>query len=88
MPVTNVGKIYKPELRTLATGAVVQALINQVCEALGLAPGRRPTVQAKGDGPVRVGMQAGRPDTSEVEVEARLLALLETLPVKVLVEKA
>ena len=26
MPVTNVGKIYKPELRTLAAGAVVQAL--------------------------------------------------------------
>ena len=36
MPVTNVGKIYKPELRTLATGAVVQALVNQVCDALGL----------------------------------------------------
>ena len=29
MPVTNVGKIYKPELRTLATAAVVQGLIHQ-----------------------------------------------------------
>ena len=87
MPVTNVGKIYKPELRTLAAGAVVQALVDQVGEALGLAADMRPGVLAKGDGPVRVRMRAGGHVQSQAEVDARLLPLLEALPVKVFVDR-
>jgi len=85
--VTNVGKIYKPELRTLAAGAVVQALVDQVGEALGLAADMRPGVLAKGDGPVRVRMRAGGHVQSQAEVDARLSPLLEALPVKVFVDR-
>ena len=79
MPVTNVGKIYKPELRTLATGAVVQALVNQVCGAAGLPQDQHPRVEALGDTPVRVNTRG----TGWALVEAQLRPLIEALPVKV-----
>ena len=37
MPMTNVGKIYKPELRLMAAKAVVASLVNEACAALGVA---------------------------------------------------
>jgi fatty-acyl-CoA synthase len=37
MPMTNVGKIFKPDLRTLATRAVIESLAAQTAEQLGLA---------------------------------------------------
>ncbi|RZL65650.1 MAG: acyl-CoA synthetase [Variovorax sp.] len=37
MPVTNVGKIYKPELRALAAAEVARALCGTVCASLGAA---------------------------------------------------
>jgi fatty-acyl-CoA synthase len=79
MPVTNVGKIYKPELRTLATGAVVQALVDQVCARLQVAAELRPQVIAQGDLPVSVKLQAG----SGAPLHAELQALIAALPVKV-----
>jgi fatty-acyl-CoA synthase len=79
MPVTNVGKIYKPELRTLATGAVVQALVDQVCARLQVADELRPQVIAQGDLPVSVKLQAG----SGAPLHAELQALITALPVKV-----
>ncbi|WP_090142583.1 acyl-CoA synthetase [Limnohabitans sp. DM1] len=76
MPVTNVGKIYKPELRTLATGAVVQALVDQVYTG---APHTRPRVSAQGDLPVSVTVhREGHPD-----MHRELQALIAELPVKV-----
>ncbi|WP_296448582.1 acyl-CoA synthetase [Rhodoferax sp. UBA5149] len=88
MPVTNVGKIYKPELRTLATAAVVQAFVDKVCNELALATGARPEVQATADAPVRVLLDAQRQGTQLVSLEERLLPLLAALPVKVQVENA
>jgi fatty-acyl-CoA synthase len=79
MPVTNVGKIYKPELRTLATGAVVQALVEQVCRAAGLLPAQHPQVQALGDAPVQVDTRG----PGWAQVQAQLQPLIEALPVKV-----
>jgi fatty-acyl-CoA synthase len=79
MPVTNVGKIYKPELRTLATGAVVQALVDQVCAPLQIPSDLRPRVLMQGDAPVRV-------DTSSAawaQISTSLQALIAALPVKV-----
>lgn len=35
MPVTNVGKVYKPELRAMAAAAVVRATAEEVCRRLG-----------------------------------------------------
>ncbi|MGA8391714.1 MAG: acyl-CoA synthetase, partial [Burkholderiaceae bacterium] len=87
MPVTNVGKIYKPELRTLATGAVVQALVNQVCDALGRPVQARPEVQAAGDAQVRLLLDARRQGDALAAIEAKLLPLIAALPVKVAVDR-
>ena len=75
MPVTNVGKIYKPELRTLATGAVVQALVDQVYGGKAM----RPRVTAQGDLPVSVNLERNGP----VDLHHELQALIAALPVKV-----
>jgi fatty-acyl-CoA synthase len=77
MPVTNVGKIYKPELRTLATAAVVQRLIHNTLAPLQLAPAQWPQVQATGDAPVAVDARA-----TPVAAWAALKPLLDALPVK------
>ncbi len=79
MPVTNVGKIYKPELRAMATGAVVQALIDHVCAPLAIAQALRPRVIVQGDAPVRV----LTPRASWAQVGAPLQALIAALPVQV-----
>jgi fatty-acyl-CoA synthase len=77
MPVTNVGKIYKPELRTLATAAVVQKLIHNAMTPLQLAPAQWPQVQASGDAPVAVDARA-----TPVAAWHTLKPLLDALPVK------
>ncbi len=79
MPMTNVGKIYKPELRALATGAVVQALIDQICEPLSIAMHLRPQVIVQGDAPVRL----ETPRASWEQIGAPLQALIAALPAKV-----
>jgi fatty-acyl-CoA synthase len=77
MPVTNVGKIYKPELRTLATAAVVQRLIQNAMAPLQLVPAQWPQVQAAGDAPVAVDARA-----TPVAAWNTLKPLLDALPVK------
>lgn len=77
MPVTNVGKIYKPELRTLATAAVVQCLTERVFANLPTHPDKWPQVMAEGDAPVTVDATATQPADW-----AQLKPLLEALPVK------
>jgi len=77
MPVTNVGKIYKPELRTLATAAVVQRLIQNAMAPLQLAPVQWPQVQAAGDAPVAVDARA-----TPLAAWNMLKPLLDALPVK------
>jgi fatty-acyl-CoA synthase len=77
MPVTNVGKIYKPELRTLATAAVVQKLIHNTLGPLQLEPAQWPQVQAAGDAPVVVDARA-----TPVAAWHALKLLLDALPVK------
>ena len=74
MPVTNVGKIYKPTLRTLATATVVQGLVHQTLTALQTPAEHWPEVRATGDGPVEVDAKA----TPEA-----LKPLLVALPVKI-----
>ncbi len=77
MPVTNVGKIYKPELRTLATATVVQSLTERVFANLPTHPDKWPQVMAEGDAPVTVDATATPPADW-----AQLKPLLEALPVK------
>lgn len=54
MPMTNVGKIYKPDLRVLAAEKVVVTLMNEICDALGVGGTSRPHVQRQGDGSLQV----------------------------------
>ncbi len=75
MPVTNVGKIYKPELRTLATAAVVQGLIQRVFGPLHTPQAQWPLVKAEGDGPVTVDARHTPPSDW-----AQLKPLLDALP--------
>jgi fatty-acyl-CoA synthase len=84
MPVTNVGKIYKPELRTLATGAVVQALVDQVYGVNEM----RPSVTAQGDLPVSVSLERDGNCDSDADLHRELQALIAALPVKVQVISA
>jgi fatty-acyl-CoA synthase len=77
MPVTNVGKIYKPELRTLATAAVVEGLIHRALTPLQTPTTQWPSVLAAGDGPVEVDARATPPS-----VWVNLQPLLAALPVK------
>lgn len=77
MPVTNVGKIYKPALRLQAACQTVQALVDGVCTELGTTV--HPAVQAQGESAVRVTLDAGAPPT----LGERLRQVLEPLPIKV-----
>ncbi|OYU12922.1 MAG: acyl-CoA synthetase [Comamonadaceae bacterium PBBC1] len=77
MPVTNVGKIYKPELRTLATAAVVRGLIQGVMAPLQTPAAQWPQVQATGDAPVVVDARA-----TPAAAWNTLKPLLNALPVK------
>jgi fatty-acyl-CoA synthase len=77
MPVTNVGKIYKPELRTLATAAVVQGLMHQVLTPMQTPAAQWPQVHAQGDTPVAVDARA-----TPAAAWAALKPLLDALPVK------
>jgi fatty-acyl-CoA synthase len=77
MPVTNVGKIYKPELRTLATAAVAQRLIHNTLAPLQLEAAQWPQVHAAGDAPVEVDARA-----TPVATWKALKPQLDALPVK------
>ena len=77
MPVTNVGKIYKPELRTLATAAVVQGLVHNTLAPLQIQAAQWPQVRAEGDAPVAVDARA-----TPAAAWAALKPLLDALPVK------
>ena len=81
MPVTNVGKIYKPELRTLATAAVVQAMVEQICNDQAIEADMRPRVFTQGDLPVNLILHPH----GQAEMHHELQALIAALPVKVLV---
>ena len=76
MPVTNVGKIYKPELRAQAAGHTARELIAALCQAL--PPDQRPRVASTEASGVAVHLQPGAP----AALADRLQAALAPLPVK------
>ena len=83
MPVTNVGKIYKPELRQRAACHTVQALVDGVCGPV--TNGLRPQVQPEGDNAVRV---AVAPCAQADALAARLREVLAPLPITVRITAA
>ena len=75
LPVTNVGKIYKPELRQLAAVAVVRKLADEVCSRLQAAV---PEVRADGAADVAVWLGTAPP----AGLADALHAALDPLPIK------
>lgn len=82
MPMTNVGKIYKPELRSLAARKVAEALVNEACTTLGLGAAVRPQVQADGESALKVIVDAAAIGAQAQPLQAQLQQVLGRLPVK------
>ena len=80
MPMTNVGKIYKPQLRAMAALQVAQALVEATCRSLGIDTAQHPAVTSDEHQGVTVQMVAGTPQGAVVH--ARLQEALAPLPVK------
>ena len=86
LPMTNVGKIYKPELRAMAASRVVAATVAELCAELGLPEAARPSVTHEGESLVRVTIDpAGAQAAALAE---RLRKALEPLPFKTRVATA
>ncbi len=80
MPMTNVGKIYKPDLRRLATAVSVEAVVARTLQEAGMAqddPVFRVLADAQPDVAVEAGAGAPAP------LKERLREALSRLPVKV-----
>jgi fatty-acyl-CoA synthase len=80
MPMTNVGKIFKPELRALAARKVAEAMVDEACTALGLSA--RPEVQADGESALQVVVDAAAAGAQASALQARLTEALGRLPFK------
>ncbi len=83
MPMTNVGKIYKPELRLLAARNVAVAVVNEIWASLGLTEPARPVVQIEGESGLQVLLEASALGLQAQPLEAQLRQALERLPVKI-----
>jgi fatty-acyl-CoA synthase len=78
MPMTNVGKIYKPELRALATQAVAQQIVDGVSAAQGVAPADQPQVRCT----EAEGLVVRLPASASAAYEEAVRAALAELPLK------
>ncbi|PBI91180.1 Long-chain-fatty-acid--CoA ligase [Variovorax boronicumulans] len=82
MPMTNVGKIYKPELRAMAARQAVAATVAEVCAALGVGDAARPAVSTEGESLVHVQIDAATAGAQAAALQERLQKALEPLPFK------
>jgi fatty-acyl-CoA synthase len=84
MPMTNVGKIYKPELRMMAAQAVVTARVNEAwAESKEAAPCPRVRIDAQKG--IEVLLDEAALGDRAVQVRERLRQVLEPLPIKTVV---
>jgi fatty-acyl-CoA synthase len=82
MPMTNVGKIYKPELRAMAARHVVAAAVAEACAELGVPEVARPVVKTEGESLVQVLIDSAAAGTLAAPLRERLHKALEPLPFK------
>lgn len=82
MPMTNVGKIYKPELRAMAALQVVNAAIAEACAELGVPETARPIAKTEGESLVRVQIDSAAAGPLAAPLQERLRKALEPLPFK------
>ena len=83
MPVTNVGKIYKPELRALAAAEVARALCDGVCASLGAAAS---SLDVRSD--EHQGVVVRVPADAPPGLQAALADALRPLPIRTQVQAA
>jgi fatty-acyl-CoA synthase len=83
MPMTNVGKIFKPDLRALAARHVAEALVEEAWADLDLPGAARPTVQAQGEKALTVTIDAAATGPAVQALQSRLQEALGKLPLKV-----
>jgi fatty-acyl-CoA synthase len=83
MPMTNVGKIFKPELRALAARRVAEALVEEAWADLDLPGAARPAVRAEGEKALTVTIDAAAAGPAVQALQARLQETLGRLPLKV-----
>ncbi|MCT8176795.1 acyl-CoA synthetase [Variovorax sp. CY25R-8] len=88
LPMTNVGKIYKPELRAMAASRVVAATVAELCAELGLPEAARPSVTHEGESLVRVTIDPTATGAQAANLAERLQKALEPLPFKTRVATA
>ena len=79
MPVTNVGKLYKPALRLRAAQAVVLSAVEAVSREMGVATDAVPVVDASEADGVRVLLGA----SGNASLRERIEAAIAQLPIKV-----
>jgi fatty-acyl-CoA synthase len=82
MPMTNVGKIYKPELRAMAARRVAAAMVDEACAALGIDAAARPEVRAEGENALRVVVDAAAVGAQAAQLQDQLKQALGRLPFK------
>ncbi|MFS2166237.1 acyl-CoA synthetase [Variovorax sp. Varisp62] len=82
MPMTNVGKIYKPELRAMAALYVVNAAVAEACAELGVPEAALPVVKTEGESLVRVQIDSAAAGALAAPLQERLQKALEPLPFK------
>lgn len=82
MPMTNVGKIYKPELRAMAARQVVTATVGEVCAELGASDAATPAVTTEGESLVHVQIDTAAAGALAATLQERLQKALAPLPFK------
>lgn len=82
LPMTNVGKIYKPDLRQLAARNVATAMAAEIAKGLGLPPAAHPHVQAASDNTLVVNVDSASAGAQARTLQEQLQQALGRLPVK------
>lgn len=82
MPMTNVGKIFKPELRLMAARKVATTMVDEACAALGVGAAARPQVQADGDSALKIIVDSAALGAQAQALQNQLQQALGRLPVK------
>lgn len=82
LPMTNVGKIYKPDLRQLAARNVAAAMAAEIANGLGLPAAAHPHVQAASDNTLVVNVDSASAGAQARALQEQLEQALGRLPVK------
>ena len=85
IPLTNVGKVYKPELRLLAAQSVVRSLVRELATGMSLAEPQVTASEAEG---VVVRLDEAALGARADELRDSLHAALDPLPIKVALRSA